>query len=56
MHPFLYRFMPSPAASTPRNLRGGKNTQIFQKVSRKGGRHPYHSLKAATKLLTFLRF
>lgn len=54
MHPFLYRFMPSPAASTPRNL--GGNTQIFQKVSRKGGRHPYQSLKAAMKLLIFLRF
>lgn len=27
MHPFLYRFMPSPAAGTPRNLGGGKNTQ-----------------------------
>lgn len=36
MHPFLYRFMPSPAASTPRNLRG-ENTRIFQKASRKGG-------------------
>ena len=55
MHPFLYRFMPSPAASTPRNL-GGKNTQIFQKVSRKGGRHPSQSLKTAMKLLIFLRF
>lgn len=54
MHPFLYRFMPSPAAGTPRNL--GGNTQIFQKVSRKGGRHPYQSLKAAMKLLIFLRF
>lgn len=54
MHPFLYRFMPSPAASTPRNL--GENTQIFQKVSRKGGRHPYQSLKVAVKLLIFLRF
>ena len=51
MHPFLYRFMPSPAASTPRNL--GGNTQ---KVSRKGGRHPYQSLKAAMRLLIFLRF
>ena len=54
MHPFLYRFMPSPAASTPRNL--GGNTQIFQKVSRKGGRHPYQSLKAAMKHFIFLRF
>lgn len=54
MHPFLYRFMPSPAAST--TPQPGGNTQIFQKASRKGGRHPYQSLKAATKLLTFLRF
>lgn len=56
MHPFPYRFMPLPAASTPRNLGGQKNTQIFQKVSRKGGRHPYQSVKAAMKLLIFLRF
>ena len=55
MHPFLYRFMPSPAAGTSPQPEGG-NTQIFQKVSRKGGQHPYQSLKAATKLLTFLRF
>lgn len=55
MHPFLYRFMPSPAAGTSPQP-GGKNTQIFQKVSRKGGRHPYQSLKAAMKLLIFLRF
>lgn len=27
MHPFLYRFMPSPAAGTPRNL-GGKKYPI----------------------------
>ena len=54
MHPFLYRFMPSPAASISPQP-GGKN-QIFQKVSRKGGRHPYQSLKAAMKLLIFLRF
>lgn len=37
MHPFLYRFMPSPAAGTSPQPEGGKNTQIFQKVSRKGG-------------------
>lgn len=43
MHPFLYRFMPSPAAGTPRNL-GGKIP------------NPYQSLKAAMKLLIFLRF
>ena len=55
MHPFLYRFMPHRRQALPRNL-GGKNTQIFQKVSRKGGRHPYQSLKAAMKLLIFLRF
>jgi hypothetical protein len=44
MHPFLYRFMPSPAAGTPRNLGGGKIP------------NPYQSLKAAMKLLIFLRF
>lgn len=54
MHPFLYRFMPHRRQALPRNL--GGNTQIFQKVSRKGGRHPYQSLKAAMKLLIFLRF
>lgn len=48
MHPFLYRFMPSPAAGTSPQLG-------WMPVSRKGGRHLYQSLKVATKLI-FLRF
>ena len=54
MHPFLYRLMPHRRQALPATW--GRNTRIFQKVSRKGGRHPYQSLKAAMKLLIFLRF
>ncbi len=53
MHPFLYRFMPSLAASTPRNLGEYPNLPEGQP---QGRRHPYQSLKAAMKLLIFLRF
>lgn len=54
MHPFLYRFMPHRRQALPETW--GENTRIFPKASRKGGRHPYQSLKAAMKLLIFLRF
>lgn len=55
MHPFLYPLYAVTGGKHSPQPEGG-NTQIFQKVSRKGGRHPYQSLKAAMKLLIFLRF